>query len=262
MYLDKTQYPLYLSDTELVSGLLKGLLGGLDWADLLLPEAEQRGDELLLGLHQDALHLLLHGREEPGKLLERARDEDLIVSQRGAEAVKLAADWSRVIIKASDRSIVSYTCWGCQPGPSWPWSAAWPSPAPRWCRQSGPANAKQKEVLVLEIWFSSLNFLVWCEYFVFIPWCCLMSVPAASHGPADSLCSKESPADSHWTPGAGGPCLSCDHLIKMPILITLITSSHLSEHPSCVWRLIFTCLNCRRRQWFICKLVKTIEYTN
>ena len=61
---------LHLGDAELGGGLLECLLGGLDRADLLLPEGEQGANELLLGLDQDPLHLLLHGGEEPGKLLE------------------------------------------------------------------------------------------------------------------------------------------------------------------------------------------------
>ena len=85
----------HLGDAELGGGFLKCLLGGLDRADLLLPEGEQGADELLLGLDQDPLHLLLHGGEELGELLEGASDEDLIVSQGGPEAVKLAAEESK-----------------------------------------------------------------------------------------------------------------------------------------------------------------------
>ena len=50
---------------------------------VLFAELVERLDELLCGMLQDGVHLALHGRQEQGKLLQRAGNDDLIIRQRG-----------------------------------------------------------------------------------------------------------------------------------------------------------------------------------
>ena len=63
-----------------------------------------------------------------------------------------------------------------------------------------------------------------------IPWWSLRSAQAASHGLGDSPDSKESPGDSHWTPGAASPSLPPYLLISGLILIFLSLVSSLSPY--------------------------------
>jgi hypothetical protein len=56
---------------------------------LLLPEVRERRDKLVVGVFQKLIELVVDLREEDGKLFDRVRDDDLVVGQRGPDAVEL-----------------------------------------------------------------------------------------------------------------------------------------------------------------------------
>jgi hypothetical protein len=60
---------------------------------LLFPKVGQRRDELVVAVLQQPVQLVIHVGEEGGELLERVGDDDLVVGERGADAVELEPIW-------------------------------------------------------------------------------------------------------------------------------------------------------------------------
>ena len=78
----------FLAGAELGRQFVKLLFAFLDGSNLLLPEVLQ-GDDELEGLVQHPVLLILDGRDQPGELLQRPGNNQLVVCLVRSDALEL-----------------------------------------------------------------------------------------------------------------------------------------------------------------------------